>query len=226
MARRSGTSSSRSRRAIRTTSGRASTCSTCSRTPPATCTWGTRRRTRSATSSRATGASRASTCCTRSAGTRSACPPRTRRSSAAPTRATGPTPTSSSRRQSMRRYAASFDWDRDAAHERPRVLQVEPVAVPQAVREGPRVPQGQLGQLVPRYDQTVLANEQVRRRALRALRQHRRQEEAHPVVLQDHRLRRPAARRPEPARGHLAVEGASRCSATGSDARPAPTSTS
>ena len=32
-----------------------------------------------------------------------------------------------------------------AAHERPRVLQVEPVAVPQAVREGPRVPQGRAG---------------------------------------------------------------------------------
>ena len=70
---------------------RASTCSTCSRTPRATCTWVTPRRTRSATSSRATGCSAATTSCTRSAGTPSVCPPRTPPSSAAPTRASGRT---------------------------------------------------------------------------------------------------------------------------------------
>ena len=60
---------------------------------------------------------------------------------------------------------------------------------------------------------------------LRALRRRGHQEEADPVVLQDHRLRRPAAGRPEPAGGHLArpvVTG----SATGSAGPTAPTSTS
>ena len=107
---------------------------------------------------------------------------------------------------SVRRYATSLRLVARAAHERPRVLQVEPVAVPEAVREGPRVPQGQLGQLVPgRPDRA--RQRAGRRRTLRALRRRGRQEEAHPVVLQDHRLRRPPARRPEPARGLLAVEG-------------------
>ena len=96
------------RRRRRATRGRASTCSTCSRTRRATCTWATPRRTRSATSSRATGASRASTCCTRSAGTPSACPPRTPPSSAASTRASGPTPTSRSRSAACKRYGASL----------------------------------------------------------------------------------------------------------------------
>ena len=114
---------------------------------------------------------------------------------------------------------------RVAAHERPRVLPVEPVAVPAAVREGPGLPQGQLGQLVP--DGPDRAGQRAgRRRHVRALRRRGHQEEADPVVLQDHRLRRPAARRPEPARGHLAATGCCRCSATGSAARSVPTSTS
>ena len=127
---------------------------------------------------------------------------------------------------SMRRYAASFDWDRELAHERPRVLQVEPVAVPQAVRKGARLPQGQLGQLGPdRPDGSCQRAGSVRRH-LRPLRRCRGQEEAHPVVLQDHRLRRPAARRPQPARGRLAVPRCSACSATGSGDRLARMSTS
>ena len=48
---------------------------------------------------------------------------------------------------SFKRYGNSLRLVARAAHQRPRVLQVEPVAVPEAVREGPRVPQGQLGQL-------------------------------------------------------------------------------
>jgi hypothetical protein len=93
-------------------------------------------------------------------------------------------------------------------HERPRVLQVEPVAVPQALREGARLPQGELGQLGPG------GSDRARQRAgpagwhVRALRSRRRQEEAHAVVLQDHRLRGPPAGRSEPARGVVAAQGA------------------
>ncbi len=56
-----------------------------------------------------------------------------------------------------------------AAHQRPRVLQVEPVAVPEAVREGPRLPQGQLGELVPQRPDRA-RQRAGRRRAVRALR--------------------------------------------------------
>ena len=112
-----------------------------------------------------------------------------------------------------------------AAHERPRVLQVEPVAVPEALREGHRLPQGGPGQLVP--ERPDRARQRAgRRRSLRAMRLRRHEEGPHAVVLPGHRLRRPPARRPQPARGRLAVARCSRCSATGSAARPAPTSTS
>ena len=53
-----------------------------------------------------------------------------------------------------------------AAHQRPRVLQVEPVAVPEALRAGPRLPQGQPRSTGDPNDQTVLANEQVLSTAL------------------------------------------------------------
>ncbi len=178
------------------------------RTRPATCTWDTPRPSRSATSRRATGASRASTCCTRSAGTRSACPPRTPPSSAASTRASGPTPTSSSSRRRCKPLRRLVRLGPRTPHERPRVLQVEPVAVPQDVREGPRLPQGLLGQLGPGRPDRARQRAGAARRHIRSLRRRRRQEEAHAVVLQDHRLRRPPARRPEPARGIVARQGA------------------
>ena len=105
----------------------------------------------------------------------------------------------------MRRYARQLRLGSRAAHQRPRVLQVEPVAVPAAVREGPRLPQGRAGSTGTRSTRPCSRTSRCCRRHVRALRRRRRQEEAHPVVLQDHRLRRPAARRPEPARGHVAV---------------------
>ena len=75
-----------------------STCSTCSRTPPATCIWATPRRTRWVTSSLGTGCNEASTSCTPSAGTPSDYPPRTRLSGAVRIRCGGPTTTSRNRR--------------------------------------------------------------------------------------------------------------------------------
>ena len=69
---------------------RRSTCSRCSRTPAARCTWGTCATTSSATSTRATSGCAASTCCTPWAGTPSGCPRRTRPSRTACTRPCAP----------------------------------------------------------------------------------------------------------------------------------------
>ena len=74
-------------------------------------------------------------------------------------------------------------------------------------------------------DQTVLANEQVVRRALRALRRRGRGAQPRAVVLQDHRLRGRPARRDVPARG-VAGARSDACSGTGSAAPRAPTSSS
>ena len=182
----------RSARAVKGTPVPASTCSACSRTRRATCTWDTRRATRTSMSSRASGGTAATTCSTRSGGTPSASRPRTPRSSA------GRSP-----RVDLREHlAAQEELPRvrlvvrlvaHPAHERPRVLPLEPVAVPEAARAGPGVPQGQPRQLVP--ERPDRARERAGRRwALRALRRRGDQEEADAVVLQDHGLRRPPAR--------------------------------
>ena len=88
---------------------------------------------------------------------------------------------------------------------------------------GPRLPQGGRGQLVPE------GRDRARQRAgdrrpLRALRHRGRGRAARAVVLPDHRLRRPAARRPRDDR--LAAARRRRCSATGSAAPRAPRSSS
>ena len=70
------------------------TCSRCSRTRPASCTWGTSSTTRSATSSRTSAAARATPCCGRWATTPSGCRPRTPRSARAAIRARSPSATS------------------------------------------------------------------------------------------------------------------------------------
>ena len=78
---------------------------------------------------------------------------------------------------------------------RAELLPLDAVAVPEVPRARARLPQGGAGQLVPvRPDG---ARERARRRRpLLALREHRRGAEHGAVVLQDHRVRRPAARRP------------------------------
>ena len=136
------------------------------------------------------------------------------------------TPTSRSRRAAIRRYAHSFDWDRELHTSDPEYYKWNQWLFLKLYEKGLAYRKDSWVNWDP-IDQTVLANEQVLPDGTsRALGRRRGQEEADPVVLQDHRLRRPAAGRPESARGRLAVQGASRCSATGSDARPAPTSTS
>ena len=204
--RSAGPRPTRSAPAAATTPARASTCSTCSRTRPATCTWATPRATRyvdvvarfwrhhgyNVLQPDRLGLLRPAR---RERGDQARC--RSARVDLREHRAA---------QEELPRVRLVVRLVADPAHERPRVLPVEPVAVPAPVREGPRLPQGQPGQLVP--ERPDRARQRAgRRRALRALRRRGRQEEAHPVVLQDHRLRRPPARRPEPARGLLAVEG-------------------
>ena len=77
-------------------------------------------------------------------------------------------------------------------HLTPGVLQVDPVALHPVLQPGPRLQEGSAGQLV-----SVLPDRARQRaghrRTLRALRLGGRGQEAQPVVLPHHRLRRPAA---------------------------------
>ena len=84
--------------------------------------------------------------------------------------------------------------DPPVADQRPRLLRVDAVALRPAVREGPGVPQGVAGQLVPQ------GSDGARERAgdpgtLRALRHSGGAARSDAVVLQDHRLRATVARR-------------------------------
>ena len=81
------------------------------------------------------------------------------------------------------------------------VLPLDAVAVPEVLRARAGVPQGSAGELVP--ERPDGDRERVRRRrALRAVRRRGRAAEHDAVVLQDHRVRRRAAR-VRPARGRL-----------------------
>ena len=104
-----------------------------------------------------------------------------------------------------------------------RVLPLDPVDLPAAVRARARLPQGGGGQVVPerRDGARQRAGD---RRPLRALRRRGRAAPARAVVLPDHRLRRAAARRPR--RRSAGPSTSRRCSATGSAAARGPRSTS
>ncbi len=105
---------------------------------------------------------------------------------------------------------------------RPRLLPLDPVDLPPPVRARPRLPRRGPGPVVPqrRHRARQRAGD---RRPLRALRHPRRDPQARAVVLPDHRLRRPPARRLRPAR-ILARARRHACSATGSAAPRAPRS--
>ena len=144
--------------------------------------------------SRATGSSGASTCCTRSAGTPSACRPRTRRSSATRTRRSRRTPTSR-RRRSRSAATRSPSTGRGGCTPATRSTTAGPSGCScSCIERGPGLPQGLAGQLVPEGPDRA-GQRAGRRRRLRALRHPGRQARADPVVLPDHRLRRPAAGR-------------------------------
>ena len=109
---------------------------------------------------------------------------------------------------SFKRYGNSFDWSRELHTSDPEYYKWNQWLFLKLYEKGLAYRKDSWVNWDP-VDQTVLANEQVLPDGTsERCGADRRQEEAHPVVLQDHRLRRPAARRPEPARGLLAVEGA------------------
>ena len=173
--------------------------SRCCRTRRASCTWGTSSTTRSATSSRTCAAAAAAACCGRWATTRSACRPRTPRSARAGIRARSPSATSP---RSASRCGAWAGRSTGRARSRP----TSPSTT--AGRSGCSCSFYERGlayrkaapvKLVP--DRPDGARERAGdRRPLRALRRRGRGQEPDAVVLQDHRLRRRAARRDGTAR--------------------------
>ena len=74
--------------------------------------------------------------------------------------ANGPTTTSRTCRRSSNRSGFALDWSRELDHLPPRILPLEPVAVPAHAREGHRLPEDRQVNWDP-VDKTVLANEQV-----------------------------------------------------------------
>ena len=125
------------------------TCSRCSRTRRASCTWAMCSTTRSETSSRTSAAGGASPSCGRSgydafglpaenAAIREGGHPRdvTNRNIAAI-------------REQMKRLGWSIDWSRELSTAEPELLPLDAVALPQVLRGGARVSQGGGGQLVP-----------------------------------------------------------------------------
>ena len=97
--------------------------------------------------------------------------------------------------ESCKKFGVSFDWTPHPQHLRPRVLPLDPVAVPEVARARPGLPQEQPGQLVPLRPDGA-GQRAGHRRPLRALRQRGHQARADAVVLQDHRVRPGAAGRP------------------------------
>ena len=177
----------------------APTCSRCCPTRPASRTSATSRSTRSATRSRTSAAATASACCTRWATTPSACRPRTTRSRPASTRASRPNAAIAEFRRQFRDVGHLDRLVARVRHPRARVLPLDAVDLPAALRARPRLPQGGGRQVVP--ERPDRARQRAgHRRALRALRHRGRGQAARAVVLQDHRLRRPAARRLRHAR--------------------------
>ena len=97
-------------------------------------------------------------------------------------------------KSSMRRYACSFDWDRVLQTCDPEYYRWNQWLFNRFHEQGPGLPQAEPGQLVPEGPDRA-GQRAGRRRPVRALRHPGHQEEADPVVLPDHRLRRPAAGR-------------------------------
>ena len=112
-----------------------------------------------------------------------------------------------------------------AEHLRPGVLPLDAVAVPEVPRAGAGLPQVLPGQLVPQRPDRA-GQRAGRAGHVRALRRRGHQARAVAVVLQGHRLRPAAAGRHGAAGGHLARRRCWPCSATGSAAPRARTSTS
>ena len=99
----------------------------------------------------------------------------------------------------FREWGISIDWSRELGDPHARVLPLDPVDLPAAVRARPRLPDRGAGPVVPegRHRARQRAG---RRRPLRALRHRGRAAQPRAVVLPDHRVRRPPAGRLRAAR--------------------------
>ena len=117
--------------------------------------------------------------------------------------ASGPTPTSRPRRPRSGATRSSFDWSRRLHTSDPEYYRWTQWLFLRFYERGLAYRKDQPVNWCPK-DQTVLANEQVVAGAVRALRHAGHQARADPVVLQDHRVRRPAAGRHGRAGGPLA----------------------
>ena len=106
-----------------------------------------------------------------------------------------------------------------AAHVRPGVLPLDAVAVPALPRARPGLPQGLARSTGARTTRPCWPTSRSSQGACERCGARGHQARADPVVLQDHRLRRPAAGRHGAAGGHLARAACCRCSGTGSAAR-------
>ncbi len=113
-------------------------------------------------------------------------------------------------REQFRRWGISIDWTRELGTHEPDYYRWTQWIFLKLYERGLAYRAEAPVQWCPK-DATVLANEQVDRRSLRALRDAGRAAQARAVVLPDHRLRRAAARRLRAARlararGHHAAQ--------------------
>ena len=136
------------------------TCSRCSRTPPASCTWATSATTCWARSSRTSAAGTATRSCARWASTRSACPRRTRRSSEGGHPREVTERNIAAIRAQMERMGWAIDWDRVLATHEPEYYRWTQWLFLRFFERGLAYRKEAPVKWCPN-DQTVLANEQV-----------------------------------------------------------------
>ena len=138
---------------------------------------------------------------------------------AASIRPSGPRENIANMRRQIRLMGTSYDWSREIATCEPEYYRWNQWLFLRSYERGLAYKREAPVNWCP-HDQTVLANEQVDRRTLLALRAPGRAAQPLAVVLEDHRLRRSAARRSR--RSSTAGRSArARCSATGSAAAKA-----
>ena len=201
-----------------TTPGRASTRSTCSRTPRATCTWATPRRSAAATPSPVPADARPQRAAPDRMG-RVRPARRERRDQARdPPARSGPTRTSSSRRRSFQRYGDVVRLDARSSNTcDPEYYRWTQWLFLKLFERGLAYRKTAPANWCPK-DQTVLANEQVVDGALRAVRHAVVRKRPDAVVLQDHRLRASDCSTTSTSSSASGPTASSRCSATGSAA--------
>ena len=100
---------------------------------------------------------------------------------------------------SLERIGAIYDWRRLVKSHDPQYIRWTQWIFLQAARSRPRLPEDGAGQLVPGLPDGARQRAGPGRRDVRAVGRRRREARPRAVVLQDHRVRRPTARRPRRA---------------------------